>query len=337
MKILSIAVPCYNSSEYLDKCISSLLTGGSEIEIIIVDDGSTDSTAQIADDYQEKYPDIVKVIHQENAGHGGAVNAGLNNATGLYFKVVDSDDWVNEEAYHKILSALETLVKENNQVDMLISNFVYEKAQAKHKKVMHYRNSLPQDKVFGWNDVKHMGMSRYFLMHSVIFRTRLLIECNLELPKHTFYVDNIFVFQPLPYVKKMYYMDVNFYRYYIGRSDQSVNESVMISRLDQQIKVNKLMVDYFDIRKVQNRKLRNYMLSYLDIITVVTCILLIRSKRDDEKELRKELLGYIKKKNYYIYHKLKRRITGAANLPGKSGRTLAVTTYKIYQKIYGFN
>lgn len=337
MKILSIAVPCYNSSEYLDKCIRSLLFGGDEVEIIIIDDGSTDDTPQIADDYQKKFPNIVKVIHQPNGGHGAAVNVGLKNSTGMYFKVVDSDDWLNEEAYNKVLDTLERLIKENKQVDMFITNFVYEKADAKHKKVMHYRNSLPQDTVFGWNDMKHMGVSRYFLMHSVIFRTRLLIDCNLDLPHHTFYVDNIFVFQPLTFVKKLYYMDVNFYRYYIGRADQSVNEDVMISRIDQQIKVNKLMVDYFDIYKVQNRKLRNYMLSYLDIITTVTCILLIRSKAQDEKAQRQDLLMYIKKKNYFVYRKLRRRITGAANLPGKSGRTFAVTTYKIYQKIYGFN
>ena len=337
MKILSIAVPCYNSESYLDKCIKSLLAGGDEVEIIIVDDGSTDSTPAMADNYQEQYPGIIKVIHQENGGHGEAVNTGLKNATGVYFKVVDSDDWVNEDAYKKILDRLETLIKENKQVDMFISNFVYEKVGAKHKKVMHYHNSLPEEQVFTWNDIRHMGLNRYFLMHSVIFRTQVLIECGLKLPAHTFYVDNLFVFTPLPYVKVLYYMDVNFYRYYIGRSDQSVHESVMISRIDQQIKVNKLMVDSFDLKKITNRKLKGYMTNYLDIITTVTCILLIRSKADDEKERRKELLAYIKKNNYRAYLSLRRRITGAANLPGKSGRTIAVTTYKIYQKIFGFN
>ena len=80
-------------------------------------------------------------------------------------------------------------------------------------------------------------IGQYILMHSVIYRTQLLKECGLELPKHTFYVDNIFVYQPLPHVKNMYYLDVNFYRYFIGRTDQSVNESVMIGRIDQQLRV----------------------------------------------------------------------------------------------------
>ena len=96
MKLLTIAVPCYNSEAYMRKCIESLLVGGEDVEILIVDDGSTkDRTPQIADEYAEKYPTIVRTIHQENKGHGGAVNTGIANATGLYFKVVDSDDWVD--------------------------------------------------------------------------------------------------------------------------------------------------------------------------------------------------------------------------------------------------
>lgn len=337
MKILSIAVPCYNSEEYMKKCIHSLLKGGSEVEIIIVDDGSVDATPQIADELAKQYPDMIKTVHQENGGHGGAVNTGLANATGLFFKVVDSDDWVNEEAYKAILETLEQQIRESNKIDMLISNFVYEKEGAKHKKVMRYSSSLPEGRIFHWDEVRHMGVSRYFLMHSVIFRTQLLRDCALKLPLHTFYVDNLFVFKPLPYVRNLYYLDVNFYRYYIGRADQSVNESVMISRIDQQINVNKMMMDSIEWKKVQNKKLRAYLINYLDIITTVTCILLIRSKMDGEKEKRHELLDYIKSKNVRVYYRLRRRITGAANLPGKSGRTIAVTTYKIYQKIFGFN
>ena len=102
MKLLSVAIPCYNSEAYMSKCINSLLIGGEEVEIIIVDDGSSDRTAEIADDYAEKYPTIVKAIHQENGGHGQAVNTGIKNATGLYFKVVDSDDWVNQDAYYEV-------------------------------------------------------------------------------------------------------------------------------------------------------------------------------------------------------------------------------------------
>ena len=156
MKLLSIAIPSYNSQDYMEHCIESLLIGGEDVEILIIDDGSKDRTAEIADSYAEKYPTIVKAVHQQNGGHGEAVNAGIRNASGLYFKVVDSDDWVDEEAYRKILSVLKELSGGSQTLDMLISNFVYEKEGARHKKVMKYTSALVQDKMFTWSDVRHM-------------------------------------------------------------------------------------------------------------------------------------------------------------------------------------
>ena len=228
MKLLSIAIPCYNSSLYMRKCIDSLLPGGEDVEIIIVNDGSADNTPDIAEEYRQRFPGIVKVVNKENGGHGSAVNAGIEHASGLYFKVVDSDDWVSQSAYIQILDKLRELLQSGNSIDMLVSNFVYEKEGEKRRKVMKYHHALPQDEIFTWRDVRHFRVGQYILMHSVIYRTNLLRDCGLKLPENTFYVDNIFVFNPLPYVRTMYYMDVNFYRYFIGRADQSVNEQVMI-------------------------------------------------------------------------------------------------------------
>ncbi len=338
MKILSVTVPCYNSQAYMEKCIDSLLKGGEEVEILIVDDGSKDNTAKIADAYADQYPTIVKAIHQENGGHGAAVNTGLKNATGLYFKVVDSDDWVNQEAYEKILATLEAHLRGAETLDMLISNFVYEKEGTTRKKVMQYRHSLPKDELFHWDQVGHMPKGKYILMHSVIYRTQLLRDCGLKLPEHTFYVDNLFVYEPLPHVKNMYYLDVNFYRYYIGREDQSVNEKVMIGRIDQQIRVNKMMMDVFKKSNPRQRALRKYMLSYLDIITTVSSILLIRTETEEALQKKAELWEYLKNTDRSTYRKLRHGLLGrSVNLPGKSGRRISVTGYKICQKFYGFN
>lgn len=338
MKLLTVAIPCYNSQDYMEKCIDSLLIGGEDVEIIIVDDGSKDMTPEIADSYAKKHPEIVRAIHQENGGHGEAVNTGIRNAQGIFFKVVDSDDWVDAEAYQKILATLRELVGNGSQLDMLISNFVYEKEGAKHKKVMKYTSAIPKEKLFTWKDVRHFSKGQYILMHSVIYRTQLLRDCGLELPKHTFYVDNLFVYVPLPYVKNMYYLDVDFYRYYIGREDQSVNESVMIKRIDQQIKVNKIMVDSYDLWKLQDRKLRKYMFNYLEIITVVSTVMLIRSGTEENLEKKRELWNYIKQKDLRLFHHLRNGIMGETmNLPGKGGRKISIAAYKISQKVVGFN
>ncbi|MGN0366758.1 MAG: glycosyltransferase family 2 protein [Suilimivivens sp.] len=341
MKLLSFAVPCYNSAAYMAKCVESLLKGEEDVEIIIVNDGSSDDTARIADEYAAKYPTIVKAVHKENGGHGSAVNAGIENATGLFFKVVDSDDWVKEEAYMQILDTLRSLAGGEKVLDMLISNFVYEKVGENRHKVMRYKHALPQNQIFTWQEVKHFHKGQYMLMHSVIFRTKLLKECGLKLPERTFYVDNLYVYEPLPFVRNMYYLDVNFYRYYIGRSDQSVNEDIMIGRIDQQIKVNKLMIDYLSDKKSQiagNKKLYQYMISYLDIITTVSSILLIRSGTEENLSKKQELWDYLKKKDWVLYRRLRYGLLGQCmNLPGKGGRKISVEGYKICRRFFNFN
>ena len=338
MKLLSFAVPCYNSAAYMEHCVETLLHGGEDVEIIIVDDGSQqDNTAEIADRLAAEHPTIVKAVHQENGGHGQAVNTGLKNATGLFFKVVDSDDWVDEAAYDKVLKVLRSSVEHSKQLDMLISNFVYDKEGAHHKKVMSYSN-LPKNKYFTWDDCGHFKKGQYILMHSVIYRTKLLRDCGMELPKHTFYVDNLYVYYPLPYVKTMYYLDVDFYRYFIGRDDQSVNEKVMISRIDQQIKVNKLMLEAYDYKNIKNAHVKKYMFNYLEMITVVSTVLLMKSGTNEHQKKRHELWAYIKSHDYYLYRKLRYGFMCATtNLPGHGGRAISITAYKIAQKVVGFN
>ena len=179
---------------------------------------------------------------------------------------------------------------------------------------------------------------QYILMHSVIYRTELLRQCGLKLPAHTFYVDNIFVYQPLPHVKNIYYLDVNFYRYYIGRQDQSVNEKVMIGRIDQQLLVTKLMLGYYDVTKISSRKLRHYMMQYLEIMMTVSSVLAIKSGTPENLEKKKELWQFLKKQNFPLYLRLRCGFLGqGCNLPGKGGRDLLILGYKITQKFYGFN
>lgn len=338
MKLISFAIPCYNSQAYMSHAIDSILSGGDEVEIIVVNDGSKDNTSKIGHEYAEKYPDIVKVVDKENGGHGDAVNFGLANATGKYFKVVDSDDWVNQESLQRILTVLRNMEESHQEIDMLIANYVYEKEGAKHKTVIHYRNVLPQDEVFDWSAVGRFHLGQYILMHSVIYRTEMLKLCQITLPKHTFYVDNIYVYYPLPHVRKMYYMNEDFYRYFIGRDDQSVNEKVMIKRIDQQIFVTKSMIDMYEMKKIRNKKLRNYMINYLAVMMTVSSILAIRSKDKENLQKKKELWIYLRDKDARTFMKIRYGILGQTmNLPGKSGRKMSSLAYTIARRIIGFN
>lgn len=338
-KILSVVVPCYNSQDYMANCLESLLAAGDrDMEIIVVDDGSTDRTSEIADAYALKYPQVVKVVHQENQGHGGAVNTGIDNAGGVYLKVVDSDDWVDLESLREIMETLRGFSEKGNPVDMLVSNFVYEKEGARFKKTVRYHNVFPQGRLFRWEDVKPFRKGQYMLMHSLIYRTSLLLECGLRLPLHTFYVDNLFAFIPLSYVKNLYYLDVDFYRYYIGRPDQSVNEQVMIKQIDQQLKVNKMMIDHMLQCSFSGQRQKKYMRHYLEIIMTVSSILLIRSSQEEHLKVRRNLWHSVKYRDRGLYYRLRYGVLGMiTNLPGKTGRKISIGIYKLSQRAVGFN
>ena len=338
MKLLSVAIPCYNSEGYMAKCIESLLVGGEEVEILIVDDGSTkDRTAEIADKYAAKYPSIIKAIHKENGGHGDAVNTGIKNATGLYFKVLDSDDVLGRKAMAKVIAFLEKAVENDFDIDMIITNFMYDKQGVKRKKIMKYKHAMPVEKIITWDDVK-LGTTQFLLMHSVMYRTKVLKECGLELPKHTFYVDNIYVFTPLPYVRKIYYLDVVFYKYYIGREDQSVNESVMIKRLDQQYRVTKIMLDDYCEMKITNERLDNALVHYFDMMMCISTIMSIREGSKARLKDKDDLWKLVEEKNLGLYKRVRHSVLGRSmNVPGKYGRKVSVALYKIVQGIFGFN
>lgn len=338
MKVLSIIIPSYNSQDYLHRCIKSLNLNDERLEVLIVNDGSSDNTAKIADELEKKYPGIIRAIHQENKGHGGAVNTGIANATGLYIKVLDSDDKLNKKALKEVVDTIADNLGGSDNVDMYISNFVYDKVGKIKKKRMVYSNAFPQGRIFDWDESKKLKVGQYILMHSVIYRTKLLKDCNLLLPEHTFYVDNIFVFYPLPYVKKLYYINVDLYYYFIGRDDQSVNETVMTKRISQQLFVNKLMIDIYSHSNVKCSKLRKYMLAYLSTIMAVSSILLIKIDTAEADEQKRQLWDYLKMKDPKAHKLIRRSVLGnAINLKGRGGRRISLLAYKIAQMIYGFN
>lgn len=336
MKLISFAIPCYNSQEYMKQGIETLLTGGEDIEIIIVNDGSKDDTGKIADEYAAKYPNIIKAVHQENGGHGQGVNTGLRHATGKYYKVIDSDDWVDEEALQEVLAKLKELSKDN--LDLMIVNYVYERVNLGKQKAIDYKSALPVNKIFTWDDIKHFRIYQYILMHSAIYRTQMLRDCGFTLPKHTFYVDNIFVYQPLPYVKSIYYLDVDFYRYFIGRDDQSVNEDVMMGRIDQQIRVSKIIIDSHDVMKLESKKLKDYMTNYVSMMMTISSVFLIKIGTDESINKKDDLWDYLKKGNEELYREVRRGVLASAlHLPGRPGKVIVEAGYKAAQKIFGFN
>ena len=176
-------------------------------------------------------------------------------------------------------------------------------------------------------------------MHSVIYRTDLLRGMGLQLPKHTFYVDNIFVYVPLPHVKTIYYLDVDMYRYFIGRDDQSVNESVMMGRIDQQLRVTRIMIDAVQLPgDVPEKRLERYMENYLSMMMCICSIFLRMINTVDAEDERDAIWRYLKENNSDVYRRVRHSVLNmGTNLPTNLGRKIGITGYHVAQRIFKFN
>lgn len=341
-KLITFAVPCYNSAAYMRHCIETLLTAGEQAEIILIDDGSVkDDTPAICDEYAARYPAIVRAIHQENGGHGEGVNQGIRNACGLYYKVVDSDDWLDTDALARVLAKLREFVDQKITLDLMICNYVYEHVEDNTHHTVRYTNVFPQDRLFTWKHTLPFRPDQNLLMHSVIYRTQVLRDCGMVLPKHTFYVDNIFVYQPLPFVNTMYYMNEDLYRYFIGRADQSVNEKVMVGRVDQQLRVTRYMIDCQDLNALppEQKKLRRYMLHYLSMMMAICSVFLIMDGSQEAAAKKADIWQYLRGHvSADIYRHVRYfSVGGAMNLKGWLGDQISLGGYRIAQKIFKFN
>ena len=322
MKYITFTIPCYNSQDYMRHIIDNLVAVGEDIEVIIVNDGSKDNTGNIADEYEKKYPTIVKAIQKENGGHGSGVMAGIHNGTGMFFKVVDSDDWVETADVITMINLIKKHIAEGTNIDLYITNYVYEHAADNSQYVMHYRDCLPKDTPFTWAEMKRVKLSTIFLMHSLMYRLDVLKESKMELPSHTFYVDDIYAYIPLPYVKKIFYHDLDLYHYFIGREGQSINFDTMCKRYEQQMRVFEIMFKEFSYKKIKSfpRPLSQYMIKWLMTIAAITFMTIMGTKKD--KEIRKKdykvYWSRIKATDKKLYNKIRHRslCSFAFNIPG---------------------
>lgn len=333
MKYISFVVPCYNSEAYMEHCIESLLVGKEDVEIIIIDDGSKDNTAKIADDYQKKYPTIVKAIHQKNGGHGEGINMGLKHATGKYFKVVDSDDWVDQKAYKTLLKKIKKI-----DSDLIVMNYVYSYTDGRKNQTISFKNVFEEDKEITWRDTHRFKATQYLSLHSLMYKKSILDQCNIELPKHVFYEDNLFIYWPLPKTKTIYYLDLDFYRYFIGRADQSVQESQMIKNSKHQVTVTEMVCNLYDLMAIEDKHLRRIMQRECVLMMCLgVCFSRICKNEEGERQY-KELWASIRKNNPKLYKRL-RYFSKASivSMPGKLGRSITIAGFRVAHHLVKFN
>lgn len=300
MKILTVIVPVYNTEKYIKRCLDSLDNKeiNDKLEVLVVSDGSKDNAINIAKEYSKRLPDTFKIIEKENGGHGSTINKGLELATGKYFRVLDSDDWVDNVNFVEFVKRLE-----DQDADLVVTDyskeFIYE---GKSEKIV-YKNLEPNKKyIFDKFDLNILN-GEYFVMATSTYKTEVLRKSNLKLMEKTFYVDMQYNVVPIPYVNSFVYFNLDIYRYFIGRLDQSVNTASFVKNHLNHDKVVKYLIDYYsnltDISDTKKEYIRIILKYILFTHYSIYCIY-FKKKRQGYK-LVKEFDKYLYNKNKELY------------------------------------
>ncbi|MDD4849649.1 MAG: glycosyltransferase family A protein [Gemmiger sp.] len=216
-KVLTISVAAYNAAAYIEKCLDSF-TGLSvldALDIIVVDDGSTDHTAQLVKQYCARYPGSIRLIQKENGGHGSTINASIPQAVGKYYKLVDSDDWVDAEGMQQLVGFLE-----KSDADLVVSDYSQWLEESKKLvPVITTPQACVYEKTLPYTD--YAESIKIYLAGSTI-KTELLQKNKIRVSEHCFYVDTEFVFYLMPIIHTVAFTEKSVYVYWIGRAGQSV-------------------------------------------------------------------------------------------------------------------
>ena len=219
-KILSVVVPSYNAASYLEETIPTLLATryNEQLELMIVNDGSKDNTLEIANAFAQQYPNTIKVIDKENGGHGSTINAGIQQATGKYFKVIDADDWINSAEFERLIEYLHQV-----DVDQVISPYNEVYVDSNEVNEINYLPGVSQE-IFDYTQLlEKVGIVPQ--MHSLTIRTSILKENNIHIGEKMFYVDTEYIIYPMPFVKQVAFFNAVVYQYRLGTLGQSVHIS----------------------------------------------------------------------------------------------------------------
>ena len=236
-KILTISVAAYNVEKYIKKTLDSLIDDEilNKIEVIVVDDGSTDNTLSIIKDYESKFPNTFKVIHKANAGYGSTVNHSIKNANGKYFKLLDGDDWYDTNGLKRLVDELE-----KTNVDIVFNSFC---KSIKGKTILGIDfNSKYFGREFG---IDELDIDEGIPMHAVTYKTSVLNESGLILKENRLYTDNYYVSIPLVKVENVKFLSFPVYYYRLGLSGQTMNRSVNIKHINDLKEISLDLVDFF--------------------------------------------------------------------------------------------
>lgn len=300
-KVLTITVPSYNVEKFLKNTLNSFVDERvlNDIEVLIIDDGSKDNTAKIGKQYEEKYPETFRVISKENGGHGSTINRGIQEATGKYFKVVDGDDWVDEDGFAELIHRLKDC-----DIDYVFTNY-YEVNDGTGELTPVTFSGIEKEKELLFEKIAN---ETRISMHALVIKTEILKKNEIRLDEHCFYVDVEYILYPIPYVNSVIYFDIYVYMYRLAQMNQSVSILGYQKHMQNHIDVILHILDYINEYKKQKNydKLKDMYMSerIADMINNQVDIFVSFPLKDKEmKQKFKDFDQSVKQRNDYVYKK----------------------------------
>lgn len=299
-KILTIIVPSYNTSKFVEQCVPTFCNDKliGRIEVVFVDDGATDNTVELLEKFAKKTPSLFKIIRKENGGHGSAINYGVHKCVSTkYFKVIDGDDWVNTDNLIGLCNFLD-----ETDADLVVTDFV--KSYPEKEEIVICRKS---SKLHSKN-----LLSNYLItIHSSTFKTSIFTSNNIKVREKVFYEDNEYVLFPMPYINSIDYFNKPVYWYRLGNATQSVSKEAMERNFKHACAVNDDISEYFKTIKQTKTNQNGFYEKFGMIIgnfQFKKIVLLLRSD-DENANIAKQLEDFVKdfsNNNTYSYSWLRK-------------------------------
>ena len=341
MKLITFAIPSYNSEKFLASCLDSLLIGvDDKIEAIVINDGSTDRTSEIAHEYAKKYQ-FIKVVDKENGGHGSGVNVGINIATGLYFKLLDSDDHIDKEGLLSLIETIEKHFNDNTLPDLYFADYISvaegteDKITTSHKKWVKRLNIVSD-----FSNFKKVPEAKYFMVHELVVKTTVLQENNIRLVEKVFYEDTKYVLDCFINSQTFYYLDKPLYLYTVGR----IGQSISIEKMDKNY-MNMVKVAHETIKTVSTNKImsmekyhKRFVMHELNTVFYLLYFYIYLHYRKEKGVHYKEIRKSFKKKEPKLYKQVYyHSLLFWMNIPiPKLRQVLTESAYKIAGKKLGW-
>lgn len=268
-KLLTIVVPTYNMESLLPRCLDSLVKPQCSqlLEVLVVNDGSKDNSLAVAKEYENKYPGIIKAVDKENGNYGSAVNKGIELASGKYFRILDADDFYENQGLMNLLDKLSTL-----DVDMILTNFRRDRGNEK----TYYCSQKSKCNIVSPFEKICIREFPNFKMHAITYKTSILKENNIHLQTGISYTDSEYCFYPLSYIESFIALDILVYCYQLGRVGQTVDISSQIKSVRNMVQISNRMYKHLKNTPSESRVFDQQCEVYCDVnslcfLTVLCC------------------------------------------------------------------